>query len=72
MYSGRESTGFAACRQGAATGREEGSFGGDHAVAVGEMSALTNELERRTSLSLLPLITFEGLLAQSRLVQPKL
>lgn len=45
MHSGRESTGFAAYRQGGATGMGEESAGGDHGVAVSEMSALTNELD---------------------------
>ena len=45
MYSGREATGFAACRQSEATGMEEGSAAGEHAVAVSEISALTNELD---------------------------
>ena len=45
MHSGRESTGFAAYRQGAATGMGEGSAEGDHGVAVSEMSALTSELD---------------------------
>ena len=44
-HSGRESTGFAAYRQGAATGMGEERVAGDHGVAVSEMSALTNELD---------------------------
>ena len=45
MHSGRESTGFAAYRQGAATGMGEGRAEGGHGIAVSEMSALTSELD---------------------------